>query len=465
MTTANHDSRTTFVVLISLVAALGGFLFGFDSAVINGTVSALEREFSGGALVTGFAVGSILLGSALGAFYAGPLADRFGRRWAMIFTAVLFSLSGLGTGLSLGFVDFVLYRFCAGLAVGAASVIAPTYIAEVSPARLRGRLGSLQQLAIVLGIFISFLSNYVIAHYAKASWEPFWLGIKAWRWMLWAEVIPAVFYCIGAYFVPESPRYLVQRGRDAEAAEVLRKIGEADPAAKVLEIRGTLATERAPRLSDLLGPTRRLLPIVWTGILLSVFQQFVGINVVFYYGGLLWEAVGFSQHQALLINVFTGAVNVATTIVAMSLIDRVGRKPLLLAGAIGMALSLAWMAVVFHTAPKSGLGTPVVAGWIAMSALVAANVFVFCFGFSWGPVVWVLLGEMFPNQIRGSALSVSAAAQWLANFAITLTFPVLLHTIGLGSAYGLYALAAAVSFIFVLRKVRETKGMELEQMG
>ncbi|HEY9605639.1 MAG TPA: sugar porter family MFS transporter [Allocoleopsis sp.] len=458
--------NTSHVIFIACAAALGGFLFGFDTAVINGAVGALQKAFNSSSAMTGFAVSSALLGSALGAFIAGSIADRLGRTKSMIIASVLFTLGSIGSGIAFGIWDFIFWRALGGIAVGIASVIAPAYIAEVAPAHLRGRLGSLQQMAIVVGIFIALLSDYFIALGAGGSAEgAFWFGVPAWRWMFWSEVPPALIYGIAALMIPESPRYLVARGRHAEAAKVLAKVVGGDVNAKVQEIHNTVNTERKPQFSDLLSRSGGLLPIVWIGMGLSILQQFVGINVIFYYSSILWQAVGFSERNSLLITVITGIVNIVTTFIAIATVDKFGRKPLLLLGSIGMTVTLGTLALVFaNAAVDPATGNPTLPGSSGIIALLAANLYVVFFGFSWGPIVWVLLGEMFNNQIRAAALSVAASIQWIANFLVSTTFPPLLKTFGLGSAYGLYTIAAAISIFFVVFFIRETKGKELEQM-
>jgi SP family sugar:H+ symporter-like MFS transporter len=454
------------VVLITAVAALGGFLFGFDTAVINGAVDAIRAGFGLDAKAIGFAVSCALLGSAIGAWYAGALADRFGRVRTMVVAAVLLAASAIGTGLAGSVPMLVAWRLVGGLGVGVASVIAPAYIAEVSPAHVRGRLGSLQQLAIVLGIFTALLCDAWLADGAGGAANVSWLGLAAWRWMFLVALLPALLYGVLALSVPESPRHLVATGRHAQARAVLQRVLalEDGPAldAKLADIARSVHTDVRPRLRDLRGPVAGLLPVVWIGILLSVFQQFVGINVIFYYSSTLWHSVGFSEADSFSITVVTSIVNVLVTLVAMALVDKVGRKPLLLVGSAGMTVTLGLMAWCFAHATGQGsalvLPTP-----FNMVALVAANAYVVCFGLSWGPMVWVLLGEMFPNRIRALGLAVAASAQWLANFVITSTFPALAE-VGLVFAYGLYAAFAALSLWFVWVAARETRGVELEDM-
>lgn len=452
-----------YTLFVSSVAAIGGFLFGYDSAVINGTVQALQDAFQSSAASSGFSVASMLLGCAVGAIFAGNLADRMGRKPVMLITGVLFLVSAVGSGIATGVVEFVVYRLIGGFAVGAASVIAPTYISEVAPERIRGRLASLQQLAIVVGIFSAFLVNYAIASSSGGAALPFWLDLAAWKWMFWSEAVPSVLFVLCVFLIPESPRYLVVAKRDQEARKVLEKlIPSEDLAITFSKIEDSINHERKPRFTDILR-NGSILPIVWIGIGLSIFQQFVGINVVFYYGSVLWRTAGFDESKALLINVLSGTINIGSTLVAISLIDKIGRKPLLLAGSIGMTLTLGTLTVLFST-------TQVATGQIEMSslqaiaALIAAHLYIFCFGVSWGPAVWVLLGEMFNNRIRGSAISTAASAQWVANFTITMTFPIILAGLGLFAAYGLYTFFALLSIAFVWKFVKETKGKRLEDM-
>lgn len=452
------------VVRIASVAALGGLLFGYDSAVINGAVAAIERQFEVSGAFLGFAVASALLGAAAGAMTAGRFADRFGRLFVMKVAAVLFFISAIGAGLAPEIWTLIVFRVIGGVGVGVASVIAPAYIAEVSPPRIRGRLGSLQQLAIVTGIFLSLAIDYALATAAGGSSETLWLGLEAWRWMFIAMVIPSIVYGVLALTIPESPRYLIARHRIPEARKILTALlGEKNLEITITRIEATLKDEKPPSWADIRGPRGGLLPIVWVGLALSIFQQAVGINVIFYYSNILWEAVGFSEGDSFIITVITSIVNIATTLIAIALVDKIGRKPLLLIGSAGMALSLGTMAVIFGTATVGADGVPSLEGATGPIALVAANVFVIAFGMSWGPVVWVLLGEMFPNRIRAAALSLAAAGQWVANWVITVSFPGL-KDVSLGLAYGIYTTAAILSFLFVMKWVRETKGRTLEDM-
>ncbi|MCL1634914.1 sugar porter family MFS transporter [Luteimonas sp. SX5] len=459
--------NTRLIVLISCVATIGGFLFGFDSGVINGTVDGLKQTFQSSSAGTGFEVASMLLGCAFGAFFAGRLADRWGRRTVLIISAVLFLSSAIGAGMADTSLAFIVARVLGGFAVGAASVMSPAYIAEVASARYRGRLATVQQIAIISGLFCAFLSNYLLAKAAGASTESLWLGHAAWRWMFWMQAIPSALFLSLLLFIPESPRYLVVKGRKEDALKVLTRLyGAQEAGTKLAEIDATLSRDHhRPRLSDLISKaTGKLRPIVWVGIGLATFQQLVGINVVFYYGAVLWQAVGFSENDALLINVLSGALSIGACLVTVMLIDKIGRKPLLWIGSAGMAVSLALVTLAFASGSLDASGKLSLSDSMGTLALVAANVYVIFFNGSWGPVMWVMLGEMFPNQIRGSALAVAGAAQWGSNFGITVTFPILLAGIGLAATYGLYTIAAVISVFFVLRYVHETKGKELEQM-
>ncbi|MBB1057045.1 sugar porter family MFS transporter [Dietzia sp. B19] len=460
-----HTGR---VVIISLVAALGGFLFGFDTAVINGAVDAVQETFGMNAGLTGFVVSSALLGCIAGAYLAGRLADRWGRTRVMVLASALFTVSAIGSGLAFGPWDLILWRVVGGLGVGAASVIAPAYIAEVAPPSIRGRLGSLQQLAIVSGIFVALLSDAWLAAVAGGAIEELWLGIQAWRWMFLTELVPAITYGVLALMIPESPRYLLAKRLVGEARDVLRTIQSSGVDNRIKEIRATVREDRKRSWQDMLTPSgRNLLPIVWIGIVLSVFQQAVGINVIFYYSTSLWQSVGFTEADALTQTVITSVTNIVVTIVAIALIDKIGRRRLLMTGSVGMTVSLAVMALMFSTATigpgPDGELAPQLGDTQGLVALIAANGFVVFFGMSWGPAVWVLLGEMFNNRIRTAALGLAAAAQWLANFAVSTAFPPMAE-FSLTFTYGFYAVSALLSLLFVAKFIPETTGRSLEDM-
>lgn len=456
-----------FIAAIVAVATIGGFLFGYDSGVINGTQKGLEAAFDLGRLGIGINVGAILVGSAIGAFGAGRLADAIGRRSVMLLAAILFFVSALLAGAADNSALFVIARIIGGLGVGAASVISPIYISEVTPAAMRGRLSSLQQVMIIAGLTGAFIANYLLAHFAGGSTAELWFGYLAWRWMFWLQAVPAIIYFVALLGIPESPRYLVVKGHEAQALQILARLfGPVEAARKVVDIRASLAADHhKPRLVDLIDKASgRIRPIVWTGIGLAVFQQLVGINVVFYYGATLWEAVGFSESDALLINILSGTLSIAACLLAMMLIDRIGRKPLLLIGSAGMAVTLAIVAFAFSTAATDASGAVSLSGSYGLVALVAANLYVVFFNLSWGPVMWVMLGEMLPNQIRGSGLAVAGFAQWIANAAVSVSFPALALSPGLSLTYAGYAAFAVISFFFVARRVNETRGRELEDM-
>ncbi len=460
----NNGYRTGRVVGLAGTAALGGFLFGFDSAVINGAAPAIKSTFGLSSLALGFTVSIALIGSAIGAWFAGLLAEKYGRRRVMLIAAVLFTAAAIGQAFPFGIADLLMWRFIGGAGIGVASVMAPMYIAEIAPAQLRGRLASMQQLAIVLGIFATGISNYLILEAAGGDSTNDWLfGIAAWQWMFLVMLLPALLYGGLALRLPESPRYLVEIGRYDEANAVLKQV-YTDGTERILDdIKASLDSEHRPSLKDLRGKRFGLLPIVWVGIILSALQQFVGINAVFYYSNTIWEAVGFSEDQAFQTSLITTGVNVAFTLVAIALVDKVGRKPLLLVGSMGMVSMLAVLTYVFGTAPIGPDGNPVLADGPDIVALLAFNAYVAFFAATWGPVVWVLLGEMFPNRIRAAALALATAAQWLANWIVSTAFPPLAN-ISLGLAYSIFTIMAALSIPFVWRHIRETKGVELEEV-
>ena len=460
-----------FIGAIVAVATIGGFLFGYDSGAVNGTQDGLTRAFN---LVPGswspsnglgFTVASLLIGCFIGAFFAGRLADLIGRRNTMMLAAALFLVGALVQGAASSQLIFVIARICGGMAVGAASVLSPAYISEVAPAEIRGRLTTMQQIMIITGLTAAFVVNYFLAKGAGVSTATYWGGIEAWRWMFLMQALPAAIFLVALFFIPESPRYLVSKGRTDQAQGVLTSLFGADVArSKLDEIRATFSEDHRPRLSDIKSPSGGIRKIVWVGIMLAAFQQFVGINVIFYYGATLWQLAGFTEDQSLLINIVSGAVSIAACFVTIAVIDKIGRKPLLLIGSAGMAVTLFAMVYAFSQGSLDAEANLVLSKNLGTLAVVAANLYVIFFNVSWGPVMWVMLGEMFPNQIRGSALAVSGFVQWFANFLISFSFPVMAAKLGLTISYTFYAVCAVISFFLVKSFVHETRGKELEQM-
>lgn len=324
-------------------------MFGFDSGVINGTVKGLESAFDAQDIGSGFNVASMLLGCAVGAFFAGRLADRYGRKTMLLVASVLFIISAWGSGIATSSGEFIVYRILGGLAVGAASVMAPAYISEIAPAKYRGALATVQQIAIISGLFFSFLSNYLLAGVSGSAENILWMGYETWRWMFWMELIPAFTFMISLFFIPYSPRYLMAGQKKDQAMKVLTRLyGAVSAEKKIGEIQKSLSTDHQPKMSDLFDNVKgRIRPIVWIGIGLATFQQLVGINVVFYYGAVLWQAVGFGESDALLINVLSGALSILAVVVSLLLVDKLGRKPILVIGSIGMAVALALVVVAF----------------------------------------------------------------------------------------------------------------------
>ncbi|MHA6317647.1 sugar porter family MFS transporter [Altererythrobacter sp. CAU 1778] len=455
---------------IVAVATIGGLLFGYDSGAVNGTQPGLKAAFALSEGGLGFTVGSLLIGCFLGAFFAGTLADVMGRRNVMRIAAVLFLVGALVQGLTGDHTIFVIARIAGGMAVGAASVLSPAYIAEVAPANIRGRMTTVQQVMIITGLTLAFLVNYLLAQLAGESTNEFWGGLQAWRWMYLMQAVPAAIFLVALFFIPESPRYLIAKGRTEEASGVLTRLfGSNEATKKLSEIRASFNEDHRPSLRDVLTPPGGkgflgMRSIVWVGIMLAVFQQLVGINVIFYYGSTLWQLAGFTEADSLLINIVSGAVSIAACFVTIAVIDKVGRKPLLLIGSAGMAATLFVMVFAFSQGSLDADGNLVLSTGLGTLAVVAANLYVIFFNVSWGPVMWVMLAEMFPNQIRGSALAVAGFFQWFANYLIAQTFPVMATGIGLAASYSFYAVCAVISFFLVQRFIQETKGKELEQM-
>ncbi|MFY8075700.1 MAG: sugar porter family MFS transporter, partial [Sphingorhabdus lacus] len=383
---SGEQTNLPFVVAIVAVATIGGLLFGYDSGAVNGTQDGLKSAFQLSDEGLGFTVGSLLLGCMAGSFLAGRLADALGRRNVMMLAAILFLIGAIIQGFAHEQLIFVFARFMGGMAVGAASVLSPAYISEVAPANIRGRMTTIQQIMIITGLTAAFVVNYALAHSAGKSTEIFWGGYEAWRWMYWMQAIPAAIFLLALFFIPESPRYLVSKGRDAEAKVVLgRLFGQGSSESKLADIRASFNEDHRPRLGDVMASGTIFRPIVWAGLLLAVFQQLVGINVIFYYGATLWQSAGFTEDQSLLINIGSGVVSIAICFFTAAFVDRIGRKPLLLIGSLGMAVTLFAMAYAFSNGTLDGAGKLQLSDSDGVIALVAANLYVMFFNASWGP--------------------------------------------------------------------------------
>ncbi|WP_346029244.1 sugar porter family MFS transporter [Arthrobacter citreus] len=445
------------VIAVTVAAAVGGLLFGFDTAVINGAVDAIGEEFTLSPGVLGFTVAITLLGCAVGAWFAGQLADRLGRKKVMVAAAILFAANSIGSAYAFSEWDLMWWRLIGGLAIGTASVIAPGYIAEVAPNKWRGALGSVQQLAITLGIFAALLSDAFLADSAGSALGELWWGLAAWRWMLLVGVLPAVVYGVLALTIPESPQYLVRKDRDEDAAKVLRDVsGVTDTDLKIRQIRESFNSKQAT-FRDLRGPKFGLQPILWVGMAIAAFQQLVGINAIFYYSTTLWKSVGFSESDSFTTSVITSIINVVMTLVAIAFVDRIGRRKLLMIGSAGMFVGLLMATLSFSQA--EGMGDEVsLPGIWGPVALVGANLFVIFFAATWGPVMWVTLGEVFPNNIRSLALGLGAMVNWIFNFIVTLSFPWVSDNFGVWIMYAIFTIFSVISFWFVKTKLPEFSG-------
>ena len=447
----------TYITSITLVATLGGLLFGYDTAVISGAVSAIRAYFIDsltlGSFAHGATVSSALIGCIIGGIISGFLASKFGRRSTLKIAAVLFFLSALGSAfpetlffrkgemtMSLLF-TFNLYRIIGGVGVGLASAVCPMYIGEIAPAAIRGRLVSCNQFAIIFGMLVVYFINWGIARGQTDAW----INSTGWRYMFLSETVPAALFGLLLFFVPETPRFLALTHRNDKALKVLTRINGADIARNILEeIKQTVKI-----------PTSKIFTygkiVIVIGILLSVFQQFVGINVALYYAPTIFKNMGAATDASMLQTVVMGLVNVIFTVVAIVTVDKWGRKPLLITGSIGMAVGMIAISILSFT------------NTIGISTLVFIIIYTASFMMSWGPICWVLIAEIFPNRIRGKAVAVAVAAQWIANYLISSTYPPMMEFSG-GMTYGFYAVMSVLSAIFVWKMVPETKGKTLEEM-
>jgi SP family xylose:H+ symportor-like MFS transporter len=451
-TLAEEKGSIVYVMLVCMVAALGGLLFGYDTGVINGAIGPLKAHFSLDANWAGWATGCALVGCAIGAAIAGVLSDWLGRKKVLILSAILFLISAVGTALPKNITTFIIYRIIGGLGVGAASMSSPMYIAEISPARIRGRMVSVNQFAIVTGFLVVYFVNYFIALQGDQMWNQ----ESGWRWMFGSEALPALLLLVLLFFVPESPRWLTKQNRSDEALEILTRVDGAEYAkTELLEIKDALAHESGS-LKQLLQPGMKIVLVI--GIVLAVLQQVTGINVFLYFGTEIFKKMGSETNAALLQTVVVGVVNLSFTIIAIWTVDRLGRKPLMIIGSVGMGLSLLGMGLAAYC-QKTDL-------WVLLFILG----YIACFALSVGPVTWVILSEIFPTRIRGRAMAIATVCLWVANYVVSQTFPMmeennwLLEKFHHAFPFWLYGIFCVVLVTFVWRFVPETKGKTLEEI-
>jgi SP family arabinose:H+ symporter-like MFS transporter len=434
-------SSKSYVIYVSVVAALGGLLFGFDTAIIAGAARFLKERFALSAFGEGLAVSIVLVGCMAGAAIAGTVSDRLGRRRFMFISAVLFFISALGCAIPQNLLQFLVFRFVGGLAIGSASIVSPLYISEVAPPKIRGALVSVNQLAIVTGILMSYFVSWVLVG----------AGASNWRWMFATGAIPAVIFFLFVLGVPESPRWLVKQGREEEASTILTRLnGREIAAAEIRSINEALALEGGS-LKELLQPGFRTALLI--GVFLAVFQQITGINAVIYYAPRFFEAAGLARSSALFQSALIGVVNVVFTLVAIALVDRLGRKPMLIAGSAGMGASFILLGAAFKFQLLSG-------GLVLLFTLL----YIAFFAMTLGPIVWVVIAEIFPTRIRGRAMAIATVALWLADFAVSLTFPIIADKLHESFAFWLYAAMCAINFVFIWAVLPETKGKSLEEI-
>lgn len=430
-----------YVILISVVAALGGLLFGFDTAVISGTINFIQPYFGLSEAGVGVTVGSLLFGCILGVIIAGKAGDQYGRKKMLMLAALLFFVSAIGSASAQSLSIFLTARLLGGTAVGIASILSPMYIAELAPSKYRGTLVSLNQLAIVIGILVAFLSNWMLVG----------SGINNWRWMLLVMAAPAVLLFFSLFLVPESPRWLVARKQYDKAFKVLLKTTGRNASNELNEIRETLQNQEASTFGDLLAPNVR--PLLFIGIILAVFQQITGINTIMYYAPKIFANVGQTNDSALLQTIAIGGTNLLFTLVAMLLIDRFGRRPLIMIGSTGMFLMLAGLSALYFTENTAGVLVLIfILGYIAF------------FAASLGPALWVVAAELFPNRLRSKGMSVAIVALWITCAIVSIAFPVMLEKLSGGITFLIFALICLANLIYVWKYVIETKGKTLEEL-
>ncbi len=445
-TTITDTTNMRTVYMLTAVAALGGLLFGYDTAVISGAIGFLQTKFELTAAMKGWAASSAIIGCIFGAMVAGWASDKFGRKKVLMLTAVLFGVSAVGSAIPANLTQFAIYRFIGGLGIGAASMVSPLYITELAPAKIRGKLVSYYQLAIVLGILLIFFVNSII----QGSGDEAWNVEYGWRYMMGSEILPALLFLVSMFFVPESPRWLTKEGREKEAMAVLSSInGEAKAGEILQEVKETLHEEKGT-LSELFAG--RFRKAIFVGIVLSIFSQVQGINAIMYYAPEIFKAVGTGTDAAFQQTVIIGVINVLFTFVAINFVDKMGRKTLLLLGGAGMGLSLLMVGLAFHF------------GWTGYGLLIFILFYIACFAASYGPVTWVVISEIFPIKMRGLAMSVATFALWVAVYLVTQMFPILLDSAGPAATFWIFSGMSLLGFFFVWSQVPETKEKTLEEI-
>jgi sugar porter (SP) family MFS transporter len=434
-------SKQSYVIFVTVIAAIGGLLFGFDTAIVAGATRYLKDQFALTSLQEGWAVSVVLIGCMFGAGLAGSISDRIGRKRFMLVSAVLFFISALGCAFPQNIFQFVIFRFIGGLGIGSASILAPLYIAEVSPARGRGALVSVNQMAIVTGILLAYFVNWAFAG----------VGPSNWRWMYGMGALPSVVFFLLLLRVPESPRWLVKQNREREALGVLSRVNDtAAAAAEVKSIKETLLLEKGS-LAELFRPGFRR--AIFIAVVLAILQQITGINAILYYAPRIFERASFERISAIGQSTIVGFVNMLFTVVAILLVDKVGRKPLLLVAAAGMGVSQLLLGAAFKIENLAGT-----------AILLLILLYIAFFAMAMGPIVWVVLSEIFPTRMRGSAMAIATVALWIADFAVTLSFPVIADRLNESTAFWFYSLMCAVDFVFMIFLLPETKGKTLEEI-
>jgi len=448
-----------YIFGISMISAMGGLLFGYDWVVIGGAKPFYERFFdiASSANLQAWAMSSALIGCVLGAVVSGMVSDKFGRKWPLLLSAFLFTVASLGTGFASSYMGFIIFRIIGGIGIGLASALSPMYIAEIAPSHLRGRFVSLNQMTIVIGILAAQVINLLIAEkvpfgasdeFIRASWN----GQIGWRWMFYACAIPATLFFILAFFLPESPRWLLKAGKSHKAFPTLKKIGgDAYANGEMASIQATLddVSEKVD-YKALFNPKFRSILVI--GVILAVFQQWCGINTVFNYADEIFTAAGYGVSDTLFNIVITGSVNLIFTLVAMFTVDNWGRKKLMLFGSIGLAVNYILLGTAFYLGIKG----------IAVLSLVVIAIGIYAM--SLAPIVWVILSEIFPNRIRGAAMALATFALWIACFILTYTFPLLNRGLGAAVTFWVYAGICLLGFVFILKTLPETKGKSLEEI-